>query len=181
MVPDHASGFLRLRRRAQHMPAAAAVALFVSTAVLWLVTVQPASSISSWRLGSGTPFTVERAVVLLTSAAGAFAILAGLFAISVYALNWPVIQHRENVRMLAQARAELADLRRRVARVSAQMAALRALRAQIAMYEAQLARARAASHLHPGRASGNGLELVDDIISELQAVGDGGAGNRVPW
>ena len=167
MAPERAGGFVHalygLRRPAEHVSPGVGVALFATAAVAWAAAVHPAR-VLALRPGALGP---EEAVLVLLSIVGVLSVLAGLFAIAVYAVNWPTIRFRENVEMLSQARAELADLRRRVARVSAQMAALRELRAEIAMYEAQLGRARAASHHDPGGAAGNGLELVDDIISEL--------------
>lgn len=175
MVPERAGGFLQhfhgLRRPAEHVSPAAAVTLFMATALVWLLTVQPANTIPPWRVGPSTPITQEQWVTLLASAFGVFALLAGLFALAMYAVHWPAIQNRETRKMIVQARAELAELQHAQARLSERVASLRQMRAEIAMYEAQLMHARAEGAQAAGRAFGSGLELVDDIISELQSVG----------
>lgn len=188
MVPERASGFLRhfhgLRRPAGHVSPAAAGALFTATALVWLLTVQPASSIPLWKMGPGTPVTHEQWVVMLASAVGVFALLSGLFAMAVYVVHWPAVQNREARQMIVQARAELAELQRTQARLFEKLASLRQLRSQIAMYETQLMHARPRAAQDAGRVVGNGLELVDDIISELQAAGarsDRTDGDWSPW
>lgn len=175
MAPERAGGFLQhlqgLRRPGEHVPPAAAVALFVSTGMVWLLTTRPAAALQAWKPGPHAPLTLDEALGLASVAAGAFALLAGLFAIGVYVLHWPAIQNRETRQMIVQARAELAELRIAQARLSGRVASLRRLRAEIAMYEAQLMHAHGEGAQAAGQAFGSGLELVDDIISELQSAG----------
>lgn len=175
MAPERASGFLQhlrgLRRPGEHVSPTAAVALFVSTGMVWLLTTRPAAALQVWKLGPHAPLTLDESLVLASATAGAFALLAGLFAIGVYVLHWPAIQNRETRQMIVQARAELAELQIAQARLSERVASLRRMRAEIATYEAQLMHAHAEDAQAAGRAFESGLELVDDIISELQSVG----------
>ncbi|HST63445.1 MAG TPA: hypothetical protein VLK84_32335 [Longimicrobium sp.] len=184
MAPEHPAGFFNGRRGLRHpagrMSPAAAVALFLTTAVMWLLTTRPAQTFSLGRLGSGAQWSVEQWTVLFSTVLGGAVLSAGLFAIAVYAVHWPAIKAREVRQQLVIARAEVAELRAEKDRLTRRVEALQRLRNEIAMLETQLLRVRQDSvHLQEaGRAVADGLEVVDDIIAELQGSGAWSSADR---
>lgn len=177
MAPERPAGFFNdlsgPRHAAGRMSPAAAVALFLTTAVVWFLTTRPAQSLSIGRLGSGAAMSVEQWALLFSSVLGVAVLLAGLFAIGVYAVHRPAIQVREVRQLLVVARAELAELKAEKDRLARRMEALQRLRNEIAILEIQLRHVRedSARAQQAGRVVANGLEVVDDIIAELQASG----------
>jgi hypothetical protein len=154
----------------------AGMALFAATAGFWLATTQP------WEvfrlLGSDAPLRVQEWAVLCSSVLGLLVLLAAFFGIAVYALHIPAINTRETRRMIVEVRAQLLQARVRLgalqeerARLEARFAVLRRLRAEIALYEAVLLRTDQDDALRAGRMVSNGREVVDDILSELEAAG----------
>jgi hypothetical protein len=163
MSPDRtawAARGMRLPRLSNALSPAAAMALFATASVAWLLTTRPGSSVRI--IGSGMPFTLEQWVVLLSTVAGTAVLLGGLFVIGVYLLHWPEIKIREIRQQLELARAELADVQRtkvlllrKLAEIQRRLDEIAAMRAD--RYSAEM-----------GRAVASSLGLVDDLISELE-------------
>jgi hypothetical protein len=175
MVPDYIAGSLHplrgMRGPAQRMRPAAAVALFATTGLVWFLTTQPANALRLWRLGPEAPLSGEQWAVLFSSISGAAVLLAGLFAVAVYVVHRPAIVNREVRKMIVEVRAEMKELQVAQGRLLERLASLQQLRAEIAMYEAALLRADGDAAQRAGRVVGNGREVMDDIISELEAAG----------
>ena len=151
------------------MPPAVAVALFLTTAVVWLLTTRPFLPVG--RLGSGARLSLEQWALLFSTIAGAVIILAGLFAIGVYAVHWPAVKVREMKQLLAGVRAELAELKADKGRLVRRVEALQRMRNEIALLDAQLlhrVRNDSAQAREARRVVANGLEAVDDILAELE-------------
>lgn len=166
MSPDPtawAARGMRLPRLSRAVSPAAATALFATTGLAWLLATRPGSSARI--IGSGTPFTLEQWVVLLSTVAGTAVLLGGLFAIGVYLVHWPEIKQREIRQQLELARAELADVQR------TKVLLLRKL-AEIQRTLDEIAAMRADRHSagEMGRAVASSLDLVDDLISELETA-----------
>lgn len=159
-----------LRHPAGRMSPAAAVALFVTTGVVWFLTTRPAQSLPIGGLGSGAHWSVEQWALLFSTFFGVVVLLGGLFAIALYAVHWPSIKVREMKLLLGVTRAELAALKADKDRLVRRVEALQRLRNEIAMLEAQLHRVREGSvqAQEAGRVVASGLEVMDDIIAELE-------------
>lgn len=174
MAPERPAGFFNdLRHPAGRMSPAAAVALFLTTAAVWFLTTRPAQSFPIGRLGSGAQWSVEQWALLLSTGLGVVVLLAGLFAIGVYAVHWPAITAREVRQQLVIARAELAELKAAKDRLTRRVEALQRLRSEIATLETHLHHVRedSAHTREAERVVANGLEAVDALIAELQASG----------
>lgn len=171
MAPDYDPR--GLRHPTGRMSPTAAVALFVTTGVLWLLITRPSQALSIGGLGPGARWSVEQWALLLSTVLGGVVLLAGLFSIGVYAVHWPAIKAREVREQLVIARAELAELRAAKDRLTRRVEALQRLRNEIAILEIQLHRVREDSTQaqEAERVVANGLEVVDDLIAELQASG----------
>jgi hypothetical protein len=173
MSPDRLApnGMRLLRGPAARMSPAAAVALWAATAVLWYIGTQPGEALAMGQRGGAT--SLEQLAVLFSTLFGVAVLLAGLFAIGAYLLHWPAIIHRETRQQLELARAELADLKREPARVMARVENVQRLYARIAALRSDLAR-HDGSPTDARRVMESGRELVDDLLSELEAAGASG-------
>ena len=169
MAPEY-NDLRGLRHPASRISPTAAVALFLTTAAVWVFTTRPSLPIG--RLGSGARLSLEQWALLFSTVFGAAVLIAGLFAIAVYAVHWPAIEVRRMRQQLVDVRADLAALKADKDRLVRRVEALQRLRNEIAMLDTQLHRVREGSvpAQEARRVVANGLEVVDDIIAELEAA-----------
>jgi hypothetical protein len=173
MAPDWftqtASGVHPLHRLGTRLSPGAALALVATSAVLWFVATGPTDALDIWALGPEARLSRDQVTVFLASMLGVMVLAAACFALAVYAAYWPAVQNRLSRQELVVVRAKLQALQLEKDELLRKMASLRQLRAEIALYEAELLRAREGSARAAGRAAGNGREIVDHILSELEA------------
>lgn len=168
MSPDRTAWVakgMRLPRLSNAVSPAAATALFTTTGVVWLLTTRPGSSVGI--IGSGTPFTLEQWVVLLSTIVGTAVLLGGLFAIGAYVVHWPAIQLRQIRQALGRSEAELTEVQLLAAGIARKVAALRQALARVDTLHDELSRPLDDVSPEMRRVR----RMLDDILSDLETAG----------